>query len=209
MKILSWNYQGSGNPRTVRALKKPIASQAPEIVFLMETKQLSTNLSFLSYFNDSYNIKVVDCTTSGGGRAGGLALLWNNCNFDINIQMHDFNYINFLINSHNMVWRATSIYGYPNNSNKFLTCKLINHLSETNNNPNWLVFGDFNIILKSDEKMGRCPMDYNITSSFRNSLDMCNLADLGFSGPRDTWHNRQQGNDYIQARLDRFFATTN
>jgi hypothetical protein len=152
-------------------------------------------------------MRIIDCTTSCGGRAGGLALLWNNCNFDIDIKMHDFNYIDFLINAHNKVWRATGIYGYPTNPNKYLTCKLINDLSLTNNNPNWLVFGDFNIIINSDEKSGGCPMDYNITSSLRNTMDLCNLADLGFSGPKYTWHNRQQGSDYIQARLDRFLAT--
>jgi hypothetical protein len=186
MKILSWNCQGSGNLRTVRALKKLITSQNPDIVFLMETKQLSSNLNFLSYFRDTYNMKIIDCITSGGGRAGGLALLWNNCNFDIDIKMHDFNYIDFLINAHNKVWRATGIYGYPTNPNKYLTCKLINDLSLTNNNPNWLVFGDFNIIINSDEKSGGCPMDYNTTSSLRNTMDLCNLADLGFSGPKYT-----------------------
>jgi hypothetical protein len=173
----------------------------------METKQLSSNTNFLSYFRDTYNMKIIDCTTSGGGRAEGLALLWNNCNFEIDIKMHDFNYIDFLINAHNKVWRATGIYGYPTNPNKYLTCKLINDLSLTNDNPNWLVFGDFNIIINSDEKIGGCPMDYNITSSLRITMDMCNLADLGFSGPKFTWHNRQQGSDYIQARLDRFLAT--
>jgi exonuclease III len=71
MKILSWNCQGSGNLRTVRALKKLITSQNPDIVFLMETKQLSSNLNFLSYFRDTYNMKIIDCITSGGGRAGG------------------------------------------------------------------------------------------------------------------------------------------
>jgi hypothetical protein len=163
----------------------------------------------LSYFKDSYNVKIVDCSTAGGVRAGGLALLWNNCNFDIEINNHDFNYIDFLINSHNKVWRAIGIYGYSTHHSKFLTCKLINDLSQTSNNQNWLIFGDFNIVLNSDEKVGGNSIDYNITNSFRNTIDMCNLNDLGFTGPKYTWHNRQQDGDYIQARLDRFLATSN
>jgi exonuclease III len=101
MKLLSWNCQGSGNPKTVRALRKLIATTSPDIIFLMETKQISKNPHFLSHFMDMYNCKIVDCTTTGGGKAGGLALLWNNCNIDLNIKNYDFNYIDLLINSNN------------------------------------------------------------------------------------------------------------
>jgi exonuclease III len=103
MRILSWNCQGGGNPKTVRALKKLIAANNPDIIFLMETKQLSTNSIFLSSFIDRYNSKIVDCSTAGGGKAGGLALFWNNCNFDLEIKDHDFNYIDMLIHSNNMI----------------------------------------------------------------------------------------------------------
>jgi exonuclease III len=80
MRILSWNCQGSGNPKTVRAIKKLISTQKPDIIFLMETKQLSSKPCFLNSLMDKYSAKIVDCSTAGGGRAGGLVLLWNNCN---------------------------------------------------------------------------------------------------------------------------------
>jgi exonuclease III len=38
MKILSWNCRGLGNPDAVRAYKKLIKSNCPDVVFLMETK---------------------------------------------------------------------------------------------------------------------------------------------------------------------------
>jgi hypothetical protein len=63
--------------------------------------------------------------------------------------------------------------------------------------------------MSNNEKEGGNPIDYNITNSFRNTIDMCNLNDLGSSGHKYTWHNRQQGDQYIQARLDRFLASTN
>jgi hypothetical protein len=158
---------------------------------------------------DSYSFKTVDCSTSGGGRAGGLALLWNSCNFDLNIIGHDLNYIDFLINSHNITRRATGIYGYSNQSQKFQTCSLINDLSKINDNPSWLIFGDFNICMNNNEKVGGNTMDDNIMTSFRNTINMCSLNDHGFEGHRFTWHNRQQDYQYIQARLDRYFTNTN
>ncbi|MCI76476.1 hypothetical protein A2U01_0097746, partial [Trifolium medium] len=38
MKVMSWNCQGLGNPRTVRALQKLLANNHPDIIFLTETK---------------------------------------------------------------------------------------------------------------------------------------------------------------------------
>ena len=38
---------------------------------------------------------------------------------------------------------------------------------------------------------------------FRECLDMCALADMGYSGYPFTWDNRQQGRDNIKVRLDR------
>jgi hypothetical protein len=124
----------------------------------METKQISSNNHFLASFKDNYNIKIIDCSTTGGGRADGLALMWNNCNLDINIISYDLNYIDFLINSHNLIWRGTGIYGYPIQLQKFLTCRLINDLSQANTNPNWLIFGDFNICMTNNEKWEETPL---------------------------------------------------
>ncbi|XP_073355310.1 uncharacterized protein [Aegilops tauschii subsp. strangulata] len=43
--------------------------------------------------------------------------------------------------------------------------------------------------------------------AFRDSLEKCGLADLGFSGYPYTWDNKRDGNTNIQVRLDR--ATCN
>ena len=42
--------------------------------------------------------------------------------------------------------------------------------------------------------------------AFRNALSFCDLSDLGCKGTRFTWNNRQEGDFFIQARLDRFVA---
>ena len=38
IRILSWNYQGLGNPWTVQGLHKLVKEQAPKVRFLMETR---------------------------------------------------------------------------------------------------------------------------------------------------------------------------
>jgi hypothetical protein len=160
----------------------------------METKLLNSNFDFITNSFDMYSVNSINCTTSGGGKVGGIALLWNNCTIMVDIINSDFNYFDVLISTVNEPsnWRATGIYGYPQHQNKFLTCQLISDLSETNNHPQWLIFGDFNIMLSNEEKYGGNLIDHNITSSFRNILSLCDLQDLGFKGNIYTWINKHQ-----------------
>ncbi|MCH81856.1 hypothetical protein A2U01_0002649, partial [Trifolium medium] len=162
---------------------------------------------FLSRFKDVYQVHQVDCSTAGGGRAGGLILLWNPCTIDLNIINEDFNYINMQINYNNITWRATGLYGFPQNQNKFLTCNLIDELARADQNPNWLLFGDFNIILSNEEKLGGNAIDPNLITIFRTTINRCNLQDLGYIGEIFTWNNRQESHNHIKARLDRFLAS--
>jgi exonuclease III len=166
MRILSWNCRGIGNPKTVRALGKLISNHNPDILFLMETKMLCSNSVFLSRFKNKYHTHQVDCSTSGGGKAGGLLLLWNPCNVDVTIIDEEFNYIDMHINTNNFQWRATGVYGFPKAQDKLLTCNLINELASNNRNNKWLLFGDFNLITNNGEKMGGNPIEYNTINMF-------------------------------------------
>lgn len=47
-------------------------------------------------------------------------------------------------------WRATSFYGHSDTNKRYISWQLINSLSKQCN----IVFGDFNEILFSDEKLG-------------------------------------------------------
>jgi hypothetical protein len=207
MKILSWNCQGIGNPKTARALFKLIATNSPDLIFLMESKLLCTNNVFLSRINCNYKVHQVECSTAGGGRAGGLLMLWDPCTVDCSIINANLNYIDVHSNHNNILWRATGLYGYPQTQNKLLTCKLIEELAGDSQNPNWLLFGDFNIILNNEEKLGGNAIDQNIISTFRDTINVCNLQDLGYNGEIFTWINRQDDQRHTKARLDRFFAS--
>jgi ribonuclease HI len=207
MKFLAWNCQGIGNPRTARACHKLIATHKPDLLFLSETKILSSNTVFLSRLRDTYKAHQVDCSTSGGGRAGGLIIIWNPCNIDLTIINENLNYIDMQITTNNLCWRATGIYGYPQNQNKHLTCKLINELYGASQHSNWLIFGDFNLSLYNEEKLGGQPIDHHLLSLFRSTIDSCQLQDLGYEGEIYTWNNRQEDQQHIRARLDRFLAS--
>jgi hypothetical protein len=39
--------------------------------------------------------------------------------------------------------------------------------------------------------------------AFQKTLEECRLTDLGFYGPKYTWRNCREGEDFIKERLDR------
>lgn len=72
MKLLSLNYQGLGNPLKVHNLKGMCSSLAPDVLFVMETKNddvfVKKKLHSCGYV-DMILVKPL-------GSAGGLALSW-------------------------------------------------------------------------------------------------------------------------------------
>lgn len=66
----------------------------------------------------------------------------------------------------------------------------------------WLCISDFNEIIAQNEKWGgKDPKLYRMTA-FSESMERCNLIDLGFKGPRFTWFNKRKKNPIFE-RLDR------
>lgn len=109
----------------------------------------------------------------------------------------------------NMSWFATGLYGYPYTPKKHLTCSVIKNLYQSRRSEKWIVFGDFNLMMNSDEKQGGNRLDFHLTKLFNDTLNACDLSDLGYHGNKFTWANNQPNNIHIKERLDRFCANSN
>jgi exonuclease III len=210
MKLLSWNCRALGKPSAIRALKKLIQTHQPDIIFLMETKYL--NLDFqkkLKITGDTYpNSYIVDCITSTNNRSGGLCMLWSK-NVNLNIIAYNERYIDCYVDvsDNDTGWRATGIYGFSCHHQKPETCNLIKNLFQNNNHDNWLLFGDFNMVLNHAEKMGGRDINSTHTGLFQDTLNDCNMQDIGWHGEIYTWFNNQDTSHHIKERLDRFHAS--
>lgn len=79
------------------------------------------------------------------------------------------------------------------------------HLASLSLEP-WICFGDFNEILKADEKKGGAVRARGLMEAFRNTLEFCSLADLGAKGPKFTWNNGREDVEFMQERLDQVVA---
>lgn len=66
--------------------------------------------------------------------------------------------------------------------------------------------GDFNEIIKHEEKHGGNLRLEHQLQLFHNLLDCCQLQDLRYDGNIFTWCNGREGCSSINERLDRFVA---
>lgn len=97
-------------------------------------------------------------------------------NFHIDMTVHDSSLFPFAL-----------FYGQPETYKRHLGWNLIRTLKTLCTLP-WLISGDFNEVLRSDEiSSGR--RNTNLMVNFRKALTDCNLPDLGYSGFPYTFSN--------------------
>ncbi|KAA3471106.1 Endonuclease/exonuclease/phosphatase [Gossypium australe] len=102
-------------------------------------------------------------------------------------------------------WRFTGFYGSPYLKDRNFVWNLLRRLGQECNYP-WLVTGDFNEILYSFEKSGGVPRDQKRMEAFRETLEECQLMDIGYSGVWFTWERGNLPETNIRERLDRGVA---
>lgn len=206
MNIIIWNCRGALKPSFLSNVRDLVSNYDPAILVVMEThlggdraKEVTDKLPFQGAIH-----------TDTTGFTGGLWLLWDTDRVEISNlasteqEVHAF----VKVRSSNLNWIFTTMYA----SSRFKErCLLWNNLVTVANNHNlpWVIAGDFNEMLSNDEKFGGRPIIPSRAMLFKECLDMCNMADLGFQGPRFTWTNKQHFTTFIQERLDRYFANPN
>jgi len=96
----------------------------------------------------------------------------------------------------------TGVYGWNERQNKHKTCDLFLDL-KLHSSLLWVVGGDYNEIFFNSEKRGGPLKAQPILDKFHNTLEECDLFDLGFIGREYTWWNGQSGRDSVEEHLDR------
>ena len=67
----------------------------------------------------------------------------------------------------------------------------------------WLCIGYFSEILRPEEQHGPNARDSAQIEAFREAVDVCGLANLGYRGLDWTWEKKVAGGHYCRVRLDR------
>ena len=150
MRAISWNYQGLGNPRSVRALHDLVRCWNPKIVFLMEIKSKKNHMESIKNRIGFSNGLIVPNV----GRIGGIALFWTR---EISLEVKSYTKFHVdtvvLEASSDYRWRITGFYNHPETHKRYESWNLLAFLNNQLHLP-WLCLGDFNEILSMNEKFG-------------------------------------------------------
>ena len=124
------------------------------------------------------------------GYVGGLWLLWKKDEVDISLlsSIEQEIYATMKVCSNNLSWFLSSIYASPRIVERKILWSNLSQVVQLHNLP-WLLLGDFNKVLTSENKFGGRSINLNRALDFRDCLDSCNLLYLGFFGPKYTWSN--------------------
>lgn len=190
MNLLSWNCRGGGNSWTVRDLATLVKSHSPTIVFLCETRQ---SVSKMKRYRARLGLQGFDGVDSNGN-SGGLALYWHE-SLTVEVKFSNARCIDAVVNAGPDVppWRLTCVYGEPRVEYRHLMWSLLKNMCASSDLP-WLVVGDFNECMWDFEHVSLSARAPSQMQAFRDVLDTCDLADLGFTGVPHTYDNTRSGN---------------
>ena len=113
-------------------------------------------------------------------------LFWkNSINIDV-VDSHRYYIVTIINGNTENAWRFTGFYGEPETHRRSEAWSKLRSLNSRMNIPR-ICGGDFNEIVRQEEKWGGAPRDHNQMQLFRDVIDECSFMDLGYVGPKFTW----------------------
>ena len=197
MKILSWNYRGIGDPATVRELRDLVELSSPTILCLVETQLQKSRVEGLRFslgFDFSFAV-------GSSGRSGGICFFWKN---SVNVEIKNYSEYHvdaWVLETGREQWCLSCFYGEATRSLRYKTWNTMTRLRGERTLP-WMCIGDFNEILWPEEQFGPNERDSAQIDAFREAVDICGLADLGYRGLDWTWEKKVSGGHFCRVRLD-------
>ncbi|KAI9081291.1 hypothetical protein K1719_036791 [Acacia pycnantha] len=172
-------WWGSCGPGLLRNMKTSFNGARPILVILADTRcQEYTRLQhLLSLGFDSIS------AIPSVGRSGGLVAVWNNSMISVSLIEKDcqFFHMSYLMPSKPR-FLLTSIYALPHSDFRKILWDKLKALSAGISSP-WVVWGDFNDIIASHERIGGGEGNSRRIRWFQDQADSSGLIDLGASGP--------------------------
>jgi hypothetical protein len=163
-----------------------VREKDPTALFLIETWADDPQLEVLRVQFHFQNKLVVPRRNKGGG----LALFWKQ-DLDLQIASYSYSHIDTIVGATSSApWRFTGFYGAPDTHKREESWNLLRFLNGQYDLP-WCCGGDFNEIVRIEEKQGRISKPDSQMQPFRDALDACGFIDLGYIGAPFTWCNNR------------------
>jgi exonuclease III len=205
MKIITWNIRGLNGRSKQRILRDCIKAENPDILMLQETKCAGTEAEtiFQRIWRGCDFIQ-----TDSSGASGGLAILWNPSNTTLSRPFSTIGTIttHFEVTGSNQEGTITNVYGPQSQQEKDKFMERLVLIKSLATTPNWIIGGDFNMILSLEEKTGGSKRLEQDSGKFKTLIEHLKLVDIENNNGTFTWSNRRSGNQHVACRLDRFLV---
>ncbi|OMO78224.1 Endonuclease/exonuclease/phosphatase [Corchorus olitorius] len=201
-EYLKLECQGAWQPLTIQHGRNLVKKFNVVFCFLMETKtnvEHATKLTRCWGFNSTIGVNSM-------GLSGGILLLWKD---DVKASIVSMNKnISFLYLQYGKIkmWLAC-LYGHPDPQHRGEVWEQLMNISKSiAPEEEWLVMGDFNQVLKAEDKLSSTSNSIRGASKFQDCLNQCSLAEISNKGLHFTWTNGRGEGNQTWERLDRAFA---
>ena len=178
---MNWNCKGLGNAPAIRELRALVRNNQIDCLMLQETKVDTSVLCHILRPLGFVSIVHV----SPMGTAGGLYIAWKE-NLDLEPLFMSKNAISCIVydGTIRMPWLISIIYGPHRHASKIEFWESIGDIASRFTRP-WLIIGDFNVVLHSNEGVGErlCDPMANVVFNLLKDMGMIELyaADGVFS----------------------------
>ncbi|XP_075475211.1 uncharacterized protein LOC142505954 [Primulina tabacum] len=199
MKICSWNIREGGSARRKELVRTVIRKENPDIVVVLETKNIAVDRRFVASL---WKSRFVDWVAEV--RSGGILVMWDPRvvlvsvnligNFSVCIEIRWKDETN---------WWFTSVYGPCNPRDRDLFWDELAGLCSICGDK-WCVGGEFNVIRNLSEKMNSTSYTTSMYC-FDNLIEEMGLHDPPLLNAKFTWSNFRA--NPICCRLDRFLIS--
>ncbi|XP_019103270.1 uncharacterized protein LOC109133844 [Beta vulgaris subsp. vulgaris] len=201
MYACSWNVRGLNDHLKIKEVKSFIAFNKFNIFALTETRaKLANKDKVQKKFGNSWQWG----DNYSHNPKGRIWLAWKPTMIHVDIMFTSDQVIHSLITDKNTQYKMyfTAVYGSHSIENKKPLWKTI-HFMATHINLEWIIMGDFNSVLESDDRINGVPISTFETQDFRYLRDHTDLLVVKGIGGSYTWSNKREGMDIIFSRIDR------
>jgi len=200
--LLVWNVRGLNSRARRNAVGELVSQERVSLISLQETKlDACDDVLVRQMLGSLFDfVALPACNT-----CGGILLAWRRDTWTVS----NTSFRNFSLTAKVMhcatgdEWWITCVYGPQLDHEKTMFLDELNSI-RLGCPDKWLVWGDFNLIYKAEDKSnGR--LNRRLMGQFRRCIDDNELIELHLNGRRFTWSN-ERDNPTLE-RLDRVFAS--
>ena len=204
MNCLLWNCRGANKPTFRRSIRYILKNFKSDVLALFEThasgdraKRICGGLGFENSFREE-----------ASGQSGGIWFLWRTEVGDVEIVKSSSQFIHARITQDSEVVHLIVVYAAPSVSRRCGIWDELRNIIQGITEP-LVVGGDFNTIVRIDERTGGSGGLSPDSLSFGEWINDLSLIDMGFKGNKFTWRRGRGESTYVAKRLDRVLCCAN